>query len=202
MKYPCGCLYKKTVGQIKAGVGVSCSKCEGRVKNFAITEEMVNDRLKNGVYGSYIVSGKYRGVSNWTDVMCLDCNHNHVNVKPSEILRKVTGCEICGGNTKSVKERFMKQLLSDLGVKFETEKTFEGLVSSNGVKLRVDVYLPDYRVAIEYDGGHHDSMISQMERDAMKDEYFRSSDIKLVRIHHLNTESLTLTVLRVLKILT
>ena len=39
------------------------------------------------------------------------------------------------------------------GIKFETQKTFEGLKSEG--KLKCDFFLPDYNLVIEYNGRQH-----------------------------------------------
>jgi hypothetical protein len=195
LKYPCGCTYTKTLCQIKAGSGVTCIKCTPRIKNLNITKDEVNARLASATYGRFKIVGEYRGTSNPTDIKCKDCGHIHYSVKPMYIERRVQGCEVCGGNVKSVNERYIKQLLSDIKVKFISEKAFDDLP-----EFRFDLFLPEFNLVIEYDGGFHDTCESQQQRDLIKTRYLCEVGIELLRIHHSMEGSIALTILNKLKI--
>lgn len=195
LQYPCGCIYFKTLSQIKAGSGVTCSMCTGRIKNHVISKDEANLRLKSGAYGTYSIVGKYTGMSNKTDIKCDDCGYIRKNTTPTHILKRVQGCEVCSGTTKSVKERFIKQLLFDLKIEFISEKRFKGIDS-----LRADIYIPSFNLVIEFDGGYHDICDSQIERDNIKNEYFELNNIKLLRIHHKDDSSIALKIIKELKL--
>lgn len=195
LKYPCGCIYSKSLSQIKAGSGVTCTKCTPRIKNLSITEDEINTRLSSATYGRFKIVGEYRGTSNPTDIQCRDCGHTHYSVKPMYIERRVQGCEVCGGNVKSVNERYIKQLLSDTKVKFISEKSFEDLP-----EYRFDLFLPEFNLVIEYDGGFHDTCENQQQRDLIKTKYLSNAGIELLRIHHSMEGSIALTILNKLKI--
>lgn len=120
---------------------------------------------------------------------------------------KVTSAKLKSGHTTSCghllskgEERIIKTLLS-LNIKFETQKTFEDLISEKGVRLRFDFYLSDFNCCIEYDGEMHSGngyrgwftpqMQQQLkERDKKKEEYCAEKGIKLVRISYKDLETI------------
>ena len=44
------------------------------------------------------------------------------------------------------------------------------------------IYIPDYRIGIEYDGIFYHSSLEAKERELRKNEYLRKSDIVLIRV--------------------
>ena len=105
----------------------------------------------------------------------------------------VDGASLRSGNTKScgcmlsgVEER-IDRYLTDLGIRFVRQKTFIECVDQG--RLRFDFYLPDYNLAIEYDGELHymetslkNNVSEQQRRDAIKTKYCEENDIILLRI--------------------
>lgn len=105
------------------------------------------------------------------------------------------GCQKCAS---SQGERLIMAYLNSHQILFETEKTFDDLVSPKLVKLRYDFYLPSLNCLIEFDGKHHfeptqygtrQTKEQQQEyydgvvlRDKMKTEYAQVKNIKLIRI--------------------
>ncbi len=68
-----------------------------------------------------------------------------------------TGCPIC----KSSKgENTVNQLLTKHNIKFDTQKTYPDLLGTNGGKLKIDFYLPDYNLCIEFNGRQHYENVS------------------------------------------
>ena len=102
------------------------------------------------------------------------------------------GCPIC--NT-SKGEKAIKEYLEQHKISFKSQHTFEGCKYAN--KLLFDFYLPDYNIAIEYDGEQHykpvcfggvskDVALKNFElvqiRDSIKTEYCEDNNIQLLRI--------------------
>ncbi|AGH57596.1 homing endonuclease [Pseudoalteromonas phage pYD6-A] len=189
IQYPCGCKVEKPVDNLKQGVGVRCLKCNSRIVNHVINIDEANVKLASAIYGKFSVSGAYNGMSVKTNISCNDCGHIHYNVSPNQIIGRVGGCEVCGGNVNSVRERFLKQCLHDLHIRYECEKDIEG--------YRIDVYVPDLNLAIEYDGEFHDISRKQQDNDTKKDKLLTEKGINLLRIHH--SESILLVLLPYLK---
>ena len=48
------------------------------------------------------------------------------------------------------------------------------------------IYIPDYRIGIEYDGIFYHSSLEAKERELRKNEYLRKSDIVLIKLMEKN----------------
>lgn len=101
------------------------------------------------------------------------------------------GCRICFEEKSESKAiTSLKQILIELGIKYEQEKYFEGLKYKD--PLRVDLYLTDYKLCIEYDGGQHFKPVPLFGgekgfnktriRDLTKDLYCVKNGYSLLRI--------------------
>lgn len=105
------------------------------------------------------------------------------------VLLRGQGCRHC---KQSGGEEMIAYTLDTLGVTYEQEKTFEGLLTATGQLKRVDFYLPDYNIAIEYDGVQHFNAIDSwggeryLEKnrltDSVTNEYFKQGSSSLYRI--------------------
>lgn len=102
-------------------------------------------------------------------------------------------CPRCTSMTRG--EVLVSHVLDELGIAYEYQKAFDGLVYK--YHLRVDFYLPDYRLVIEYDGKQHYEPVSfggmdkettnkvfevSKHRDRLKDKYFNEHNIDVLRI--------------------
>jgi hypothetical protein len=82
------------------------------------------------------------------------------------------------------------RFLEDLGFVIESEKRWEWLRNPvTGAQLRIDIYLPEQNVAIEYDGelhrrdwGSSGRLEKVKQRDAAKNALLRQHGIPLLRI--------------------
>ena len=97
----------------------------------------------------------------------------------------------CGKCIKSNGEESVKNILNQMNVHFEQEKTFDNCKNpKTNAKLRFDFYLPDYNTCIEYDGEQHfkesnmcsDSLSDRQYRDGIKNKFCKDNDIRLIRI--------------------
>ena len=92
----------------------------------------------------------------------------------------------------SAGEKVIASLLGDAGIFYEREKTFPGMADAR--PLRLDFYLPDYNVAIEYQGKQHfepishfggdDTLKNAQRRDAIKLRFCQANDIELRFINY------------------
>lgn len=98
---------------------------------------------------------------------------------------------IVTGGKKSKGEEKLRYIFQHLSINFETQKSFDDLVSPKGRKLLFDFYLPDYNILIEYDGIQHykntwnipeEDWEYYCECDKIKNRYCQNSNINLVRI--------------------
>ena len=88
---------------------------------------------------------------------------------------------------RSSKEMEIAECLTKHNVKFQQQKTFPGCKDIG--YLRFDFYLPEYNIAIEYDGELHymetsldNDLEGQQRRDILKTKYCEENDIILLRI--------------------
>lgn len=105
-----------------------------------------------------------------------------------------TASSLLSGNTKSCgcvkshNEIKIRNYLESHNILFESQKTFIGCKSISSLKF--DFYLPEYNMAIEYDGEFHymefeklcTNLEGQQERDKIKTDYCNENDIILLRI--------------------
>ena len=102
---------------------------------------------------------------------------------------KGDGCPKC---TSSKGERRIIALLDKYNIRYEFQRTFNGCLSINKVKLKFDFYLPEYNRCVEFDGEQHykaveyfggtDGFNKLKENDNIKNEYCYKNNIELIRI--------------------
>ena len=101
----------------------------------------------------------------------------------------------CGCTNNSLGESKIKDILQNMSIIFNQQKTFQNCINPKTNKLlRFDFYLPDYNCCIEYDGEQHFSTsgagyfsdinkIKEIQyRDNIKNEFCDDNRIKLIRI--------------------
>ena len=110
----------------------------------------------------------------------------------------VVGGNLVSGNTKSCGcinscgETEIKSFLSNNGISFEYQKTFDNLYGIQNGKLSYDFYIPNHNLLIEYQGKQHEEPIEffggekqfkiQQEHDKRKREYAKNNGYKLLEI--------------------
>lgn len=111
------------------------------------------------------------------------------------------------GKNISKGEDLIGYLLKNMGVSFIKEKTFKDCINpETNYLLRFDFYLPDYNCCIEYDGEQHfyykgsgwnnkENFIELTKRDAIKNEYCKNHNIKLIRIPYTDFDKIDKTFL-------
>lgn len=82
-------------------------------------------------------------------------------------------------------------ILTEYGIKFIPQKSFDGLLGIKGNPLTYDFYIPACNLLIEYQGEYHDHSVSfqtdedfekQKEHDRRKREYAEVHGIHLLEI--------------------
>lgn len=106
------------------------------------------------------------------------------------------------GCLKSLGESTVAQLLTEHGISFRKEYTFDDCRNpETGSLLRFDFYLPDYNCCIEYDGSQHfyskncgwnneQNYQATVYRDRIKDDYCIKAGIILLRIPYYDLDCL------------
>lgn len=104
----------------------------------------------------------------------------------------------CGCRKASRGEQRIQELLGELQIPYIRQYTVLG-------KYRIDFYIPDMNIAIEYDGEQHffpieyfggkESFIKNQERDNIKNLYCSENNIRLIRIPYTQLSKLTISFL-------
>lgn len=167
--------------------GSRCPYCSKNAKRDTNSFKQV---VNESHYGEYTILGKY--VNAHTKILC---RHNTCGfeweVKPDSLIREAP-CPKCA---ESQGERLVREILTNAGIAFIPQKSFEGCKYKK--VLYFDFYLPDYNCCIEYDGLQHFKPVAfngeapakaeelfkvQQKRDAVKNNFCSLNDIALLRI--------------------
>jgi hypothetical protein len=129
----------------------------------------------------------YEGSDTKVIITCL--KHGDFPQTPSSHVRG-SGCPSCKHSTG---EKMIQKLLTDMDLKYKTQKTFYGCVGPNSnVLLTFDLYVPEFHTCIEFDGYQHFTPVQKwggeetfkgiQMRDNVKNGYCKDNDIDLIRI--------------------
>lgn len=146
---------------------------------------------KNDIFCDDILSRFVKG-NNACDKEEVKCNICGYKWKTSlSSLSNGHGCPNCNS---SKGESAISFILTEMGLKFEREKTFPDLISDKNGKLRYDFYVESKNLLIEFDGIQHyedngkflthEQFIAMQERDRIKNEYALKNGVKLMRIKY------------------
>lgn len=166
-----------------------CEPCAMLEKPYYSKEEFPD--LVNMANKSITIIGGYLDAKTPIDYKCNICGSVYKG-KPYQLLRGECGCKKCH---QSNGERIITLYLTENEINFEAEKRFDDL--RDRYPLRFDFYLPDYKIAIEYDGKQHfepiafyktqnavDEFEGVKRRDAIKTKYCKENGIRLIRIKY------------------
>ena len=142
------------------------------------------------LYNTWIMSKNKQGYI-W-HFKC-DCG-NEKDIPISKVLSSQTSS--CGCYLKSKGEYQVEEILNNLSILYENQKSFERCINpKTRAKLYFDFYLPDYNCCVEYDGEQHyrdkqhkmwnstkEPFAVRQYRDNIKNQYCKEHNIKLIRI--------------------
>lgn len=162
-----------------------CPKCgkEHLKKLFSKTKEQFILGAKK-IHGDTYDYSKVEYINAKTKV-CIICNeHGEFFVTPDGHLQG-RGCPVCGQIHTSVD--ILAEMLKKNGIIFEREKMFPWLKMQ-----RLDFYLPDYNIAIEYQGEQHfkpvkyfggeKRFIDRKERDNRKKKLCEQNGVDIIYV--------------------
>lgn len=190
-KCDCGNITYVSASNLKSGAIKSCGCLwaekvkQPRNKPSPNRKEMVGKR-----FGKLVVLSLKEGSKSHLIYNCL-CDCGRYCEAEGVRLRegKKNSCGHC--NLTSVGEYKITNILTNLSIKFEREKTFPDLKNpkTNGY-LRFDFFLPEKNIIIEYDGEQHfkevaifkDSLNDVQYRDQLKADWCLKHSIHLIRI--------------------
>ena len=170
--------------------GRRCAVCAGKKKR---TQEEFEAQVANVTDSEYSVLGSY--VNGETPILMLHvrCGHQW-EVRPANFLNRATRCPMCCTiNTRSKGHEMIKSVLERLNVVY-TEEVRAIRSPDTGRFYSFDFFIPDSRVAIEFDGKTHfeetrfnrrrEGLAAQQRRDILKNETALGNGISILRIHH------------------
>lgn len=167
--------------------GAGCPKCIGRYKT---TEEFIAEaRLTHGNKYDY---SKTEYVDATTKVIIICPKHGEFMQTPIGHIRGA-GCPKCAS---SHMEEDIRLFLTQKGIAFNEQQTFSWLEWND--KLKLDFYLPDFRVAIECQGLQHfgpvdffggeEGYLDNSQRDEAKRELCLVNGVRLLYFSNLGIE--------------
>ena len=124
-----------------------------------------------------------------------DCG-NIIHAQLSNLKNGIThscGCDKINSKGELAIENYLKRK----NISFEKEKTFPNLINpKTNYKLRFDFYIPNLKIAIEYDGKQHNEssnywggsqgLQERQERDEIKNKWCKDNKIELIRINSID----------------
>jgi len=166
-----------------------CPKCNNRnyEQEFGGKEYFV--KVVNKIHnGEYEYPGDYINDKTKMAILC----KIHGIFYQSPHYHKIGGkCKACLDQQKDSKGiRTIKKILDELEIRYVTEEKFDGLKYK--LPLRIDIYLIDYKLCIEYDGEQHfkavefwggeRAFLKGRIKDLIKDVYCVKNGLNLLRI--------------------
>ncbi len=196
MKYKCPNHPDKilyiTYNRLQQGGG--CAYCANHGKVFI---EDVRDAFE--MRGYTLLSEEYINAQNKLSYRC----NKHIGIVQTikwNNFQQGKGCRFCNAN-KSKGEDKISSVLKRYNISFETQKVFEGCVYKR--ELRFDFYIPEIKMAIEYDGEFHyrpikisnssnpvEAFNTVKKRDRIKDMFCKTHNISLLRISYLDKDNI------------
>lgn len=155
----------------------------------AENEKDLVSRLESLFPGKYL----YNNVIYTDDNLpiCIQCKkHGDFYMSPYKLISERKGCPKCY-SYQSEGEKKVRQILEEYGIKFEQEKTLPYLEYK--MPLYFDFFIPEYNIAIEYQGPQHfkpidffggkEAFREQQTRDKIKREWCKINNIELIEVN-------------------
>lgn len=187
----CKCLEDESHGFWTASLnrlkyGTGCPKCgQNKVRIFQSTPkygesifEKRGDLIKYLKYPDdahkYYPSGRMK-----LHLICPDCGAERDDMTMNTLSRQGYSCKICSDGL-SLPEKFTINILNQIGIVFETQKTFEW-----SSRKKYDFYIPSLNMIIETHGNQHyvycgrgRSLEEEQENDEFKEKLAKGNGIK------------------------
>lgn len=171
----CGQITKKKLPNFLRG-SIGCDNCQNWQKR-------LDETLKRT---GYTILSEYTKTS---DKVLFQCPEGHPPYMTTinHFLNRNQRCPLC---QSSEGEKLCADILESKNLLYIREKTFDDLIGLNGGLLRIDFYIPQFKIAIEIDGIQHydkDSLYYSetiVRHDYIKANYCYKHNINLIRIKY------------------
>jgi len=180
----CGHEYKVAPSKFRYGKR-RCPKCNKGIK---MTSTEFYNRVKSIHGEDYKVLDDYKNSNTNLKIKHELCG-NIFKAAPCNFIKKhnPTGCPLC---YSSHGEKRVREILLELNIVFEEQKSFDNMIYNN--KLKADFYLPELNIIIEYCGKQHYEVIEYfggvegfnktLSRDKAKKKYCVENNIGFIEI--------------------
>ena len=193
----CGTEWRSIATSIASGHS-SCPRCAvlNTAKKNTISNEEFKKRVFDAVGNEYEFLEDYHGTMNKTLCLHKKCGHQYY-VRPHDFLINNQRCPRC---SKSASENSIEKYLIEHNIRFESQKTFDGLIGTGGGLLMFDFILPDQNILIEFQGEQHDQVVdywggeSGLEKrkihDQLKRDFAKNEGYELLEIWYYDRENI------------
>ena len=193
-KHSCGNEFEMTVNNFISGQRCPIHKYD----NAKLFEKKDHNHYLNKIeklddFNEYHFLEKFDGGKKKVKVKHLKCNTEYL-VSPQKFIDG-RRCPYCSSTTNSKPTIKIKEILDNKNINYIKEKTFSDLINpETGKRLRLDFYLKDLNIAIEYDGEMHyliskfnneEKLKYRKKLDEIKTRYCKDNNIRLLRISYL-----------------
>lgn len=170
-----------------------CNKYREGISHY--TQEEIQVKLDEQFYKEYELI-EYHGVSKEALLKHKNCGFIFKIRQLSDLFNgRNRGCPKCY-QFKSKGEQSIMRFLEDNKIKYIPQKSFAPL---NKSKYRFDFFLPEFNLAIEYQGEQHfynthwfhDDLNSTQKRDEVKRNYCKENNIELLEIPYWKYEKIS-----------
>lgn len=177
----CNHEYQATLNNILQGSG--CPVCHGMKDTETFTKQ-----VKAKHQNQYTVLGEYVNNRTKIEVIHNECGHQW-HVIPKDLLNE----ERCPNCISSKGERYIKSLLEQIGIEFETQYRFDDCRNVYPLPFDFAIFINGRMGLIEFDGSQHfkdssghwggrESYEAVHARDEIKNKYCSDKNIPLLRI--------------------
>ena len=157
--------------------GAKCSICMG--KNQKTTEQFINE--SNNKYNSRFDYSKTNYIKAHDKVIIICPKHGEFEQTPDCHLRTNNGCPMCAAEitVSSIEKEIIYFLKDDLNIQ-NIKRNKRNIITPK----ELDIFLPEYNVAIEFDGLYYHSELFQKDKKyhLNKTELCQEKNIRLVHI--------------------
>lgn len=149
----CGNVFEDTPNKQLSPNRGGCGECNKRasIDNQRLTLEEIQLRSEEVFGPGKFTYKNYTISSENVEITCTSCRNTFHRLLSNHF--KSNGCPFCG--EKYHLEKTISEFLNRNSLLFLREMSFDWLINSNKNKLRLDFYLPEYRVGIECQGIQH-----------------------------------------------
>lgn len=165
----------------------SCKECIRERQNLKQRKSftVLQEELKQ-LHPHIVICDEY--YNNKTPLKCYCTQGQHYFYKDAHHLLRGQGCPICSSSSG---EQAVISILNQMNVKFVRQYKFEDCCDIN--PLPFDFFLPDWKIAIEYQGEQHyipstkfgmTAFLNTQKHDKIKQEYCLNHNIDLIIISY------------------